>query len=133
MAVLTGLGYRAVPYDPEQLRSGEEAAERQLLRAMAVAGFAAGNIMLLSVSVWAGDFQGMGAATRALLHWFSALIALPAVVYAGRPFFASAWEALRHRRDQHGRADRGRHHAGLRDEPVRDGARAASTPISIPR
>jgi Cu2+-exporting ATPase len=98
MAALAGLGYRAVPYDPEQLRSGEEAAERQLLRAMAVAGFAAGNIMLLSVSVWAGDFQGMGEATRALLHWFSALIALPAVVYAGRPFFASAWEALRHRR-----------------------------------
>jgi len=98
MAVLSGLGFRAVPYDPEQLRSGEEAAERQLLRAMAVAGFAAGNVMLLSVSLWAGDFQGMGAATRALLHWFSALIALPAVVYAGRPFFASAWQALRHAR-----------------------------------
>jgi Cu2+-exporting ATPase len=65
---------------------------------MAVAGFAAANIMLLSVSVWAGHAQGMGAATRALLHWFSALIALPAIVYAGRPFLASAWGALRHRR-----------------------------------
>ena len=30
----------------------------------------------------------MGPATRDLLHWFSALIALPAIVYAGRPFFA---------------------------------------------
>jgi Cu2+-exporting ATPase len=65
---------------------------------MAVAGFAAGNVMLLSVSVWAGHFQGMGEATRALLHWFSALVALPTVVYAGRPFFASAWDALRHKR-----------------------------------
>ncbi len=98
MATLAGLGFRAVPYDPEQIKGGDDATERQLLRAMAVAGFAAGNIMLLSVSVWAGHVQGMGEATRALLHWFSALIALPVVVYAGRPFFTSAWEALRHRR-----------------------------------
>ncbi|NNE25044.1 MAG: cadmium-translocating P-type ATPase [Rhizobiales bacterium] len=67
---------------------------RQLLKALAVAGFAAGNVMLLSVSVW----SGAEAATRDLLHWISALIALPAVVYAGRPFFGSAWHALTHRR-----------------------------------
>ncbi len=87
-----------MPYDPEALATGDAAEEKQLLRAMAVAGFAAGNIMLLSVAVWAGHAQGMGAATRGLLHWFSALIALPTIVYAGRPFFASAWGALRHRR-----------------------------------
>ena len=62
---------------------------------MAVAGFAAANVMLLSVSVWAGHFQDMGPATRDLLHWFSALIALPAIAYAGRPFFRSAVAALR--------------------------------------
>jgi Cu2+-exporting ATPase len=40
----------------------------------------------------------MGPATRSLLHWVSALIALPAIAYAGRPFFVSAVSALRHRR-----------------------------------
>ena len=63
---------------------------------MAVAGFAAGNVMLLSVAVWAG--QDMGAATRNLMHWISALIALPAIVYAGCPFFTSAIAALGARR-----------------------------------
>jgi P-type Cu2+ transporter len=92
------LGYRVIPYDPAQLVSAEAATERALLRAMAVAGFAAGNIMLLSVAVWAGHFQDMGPATRNLLHWFSALIALPAILYAGRPFFDSALRALRNRR-----------------------------------
>jgi len=61
------------------------------LRALAVSGFATGNIMLLSVSVWAGADES----TRLLFHWLSALIGIPAVVYAGRFFYRSAWYALR--------------------------------------
>ncbi|MDH3918304.1 MAG: heavy metal translocating P-type ATPase, partial [Rhodospirillales bacterium] len=89
------LGYPVAPYEPARLSAAEGRAETQLLRALAVAGFAAGNVMLLSVAVWAGHFQDMGPATRGLLHWFSALIALPAIAYAGRPFFRSALQALK--------------------------------------
>lgn len=95
IAKLDSLGYRAVPFDPVALKAGRDADEKRLLRAMAVAGFAAANVMLLSVSVWAGHFQDMGPATRTLMHWISALIAVPAVIYAGRPFFDSAVAALR--------------------------------------
>ena len=35
--------------------------------------------------------------TRDFFHWLSALIALPAAAYAGRPFFASALRAIRAR------------------------------------
>lgn len=90
-----GLGFRVVPFDPERLRGGDKEVERELLRAMAVAGFAAANVMLLSVAVWAGHAQDMGPATRGLMHWVSALIALPAIAYAGIPFFRSAQSALR--------------------------------------
>ena len=93
--IVSDLGFPVVPFDPTRLASGDETENRTLLRAMAVAGFAAANVMLLSVSVWAGHFQDMGPATRDLLHWFSALIALPAIAYAGRPFFRSAVAALK--------------------------------------
>jgi len=96
--LVTRLGYRVTPYDPARLQSGRSDQDARLLRAMAVAGFAAGNIMLLSVSVWAGLVSDMGPATRDLMHWLSALIAIPAVAYAGQPFFRSAAAALAARR-----------------------------------
>ncbi|MXP15647.1 cadmium-translocating P-type ATPase [Altererythrobacter confluentis] len=71
----------------------DEASSRRLLRALAVAGFGMMNIMLLSVSVW----SGAGSVTRDMFHWLSALIAIPVIAYAGRPFFASAVMALRYR------------------------------------
>ena len=91
------LGYRLVAYDPAALDSGTRQEERALLRAVAVAGFATANVMLLSIAVWAGAVQDMGPATRDLMHWVSALIALPAVAYAGRPFFRAALAAISHR------------------------------------
>ncbi len=95
VAIVEQTGFPAVPYDPGRLDDEDAREDRRLLRAMAVAGFAAANIMLLSVSVWAGHAQGMSDLTRTLFHWFSALIALPTIAYSGRIFFAGAWGALR--------------------------------------
>ncbi|MBN8970523.1 MAG: cadmium-translocating P-type ATPase [Rhizobiales bacterium] len=89
---LRGIGYDAHLFDPSAERKDNTLSE--LLRALAVAGFAASNIMLLSVSVWAGA----DASTRDLFHAISALIALPALAYSGRVFFRSAWSALKHGR-----------------------------------
>ena len=96
-AALEDLGFDAAPFDPRLADESEQAERAALLRAIAVAGFAAGNVMLLSVSVWAGLVSDMEPATRSLFHWLSALIALPAIAYAGQPFFRSAWHALRRR------------------------------------
>ena len=89
------LGFDATPFDARLAEDTDAAESRLLLRALAVAGFATANVMLLSVSVWAGLVSDMEPATRHLFHWISALIALPAAAYAGRPFFRSAWAALR--------------------------------------
>jgi Cu2+-exporting ATPase len=96
--VVEQLGYRLVPFDPACLAAATDKAGRALLRALAVAGFAAGNVMLISLGTWFGLTQNMGPATRDLMHWVSALIALPAIAYSGMVFFRSAAGALRHGR-----------------------------------
>ncbi|MBI4273237.1 MAG: cadmium-translocating P-type ATPase [Rhizobiales bacterium] len=97
IAALARMGYRAHPFLARDAEAEEVQRGRMLLRCLGVAGFAAMNIMLLSVSVWSGDFTDITPETRDLFHWLSALIALPAAAYAGRPFFGSAWRALRAR------------------------------------
>lgn len=92
VATLGRMGYEAHLFDPEA--DGRDKTLSELIRAVSVAGFAAGNIMLLSVSVWSGA-QG---ATRDLFHWVSSLIAIPALAFAGGIYFRSAWNALRHGR-----------------------------------
>jgi Cu2+-exporting ATPase len=87
---LGALGYESHLHDTTADLKNRALGE--LVRALAVAGFAASNIMLLSVSIWSGADPD----TRDAFHLLSALIALPAVAYSGRIFFRSAWSALRH-------------------------------------
>lgn len=91
---LERMGYRAHPFRADDSEEEEARQARWLLRCLGVSGFAAMNIMLLSVSVWSGNVTDITPEIRDLFHWISALIALPAAAYAGQPFFRSAWHAL---------------------------------------
>lgn len=88
------LGYQVSPYDPIEADEERDKEGRFLLLCLAVSGFAMMNIMLFSVSVWSGHNGEMGDITRMFLHWFSALIGLPAAIFAGQPFFRSAFRSL---------------------------------------
>ncbi len=95
---LARAGFRAAELRGGRPRQPTKPVDRDLLKRLGVAGFAAANIMLLSVSVWSGGAGDMTPSVQALFHWLSALIALPTVAYAGQPFFRSAAQALRARR-----------------------------------
>lgn len=89
-AAIEGIGFEAEPLAAD-LGATDHRESRMLARATGVAGFASMNIMLLSVSVW----SGADGSTRDLFHLLSGMIAIPTVAYSGRPFFRSAWSALR--------------------------------------
>ncbi len=88
---ISDMGYSADVYDLGNVSDHNDKTGRRLLSALGVAGFAAANIMLLSVSVWSGAED----ATRQLFHLISGVIATPAIAYAGQPFFRSAFQALK--------------------------------------
>lgn len=89
MARLSDIGFESQPLS--SIIDEGQGELKPLLLALAVAAFGAMNIMLLSVSVW----SGADGATRQMFHWLSAAIGIATVGYAGRPFFKSAWAALR--------------------------------------
>ena len=95
LQALESIGYHSHPFRPLRAEQEEAAEMRLLTRSLAVAAFAAMNVMLLSVAVWSGNATDITPETRDFFHWASALIALPAAAYAGRPFFKNAWRALR--------------------------------------
>jgi len=99
IAALDALGYPATPFDPAQAAAAHDREGRRLLMAMAVAAFGAANAMMFSVPLWAGLFgQELGPATRTFMQWASALVGAPCAIFAGAPFFESAWRSVKARR-----------------------------------
>lgn len=94
---VAALGYKAYPFEPVRAEVVEVEQSKFLLRCLGVAAFATMNVMMLSIPVWSGNVTDMLPEQRDFFHWLSALIALPAVAYAGQPFFRSALSALRTR------------------------------------
>ena len=95
ISTLEGLGYRVAPFTSDIAETEEDQRTKWLLKCLAIAGFAAMNVMLLSISIWAGNVTDITPETRDLFHWLSALIALPAAGFAGQPFYFSAIKAIR--------------------------------------
>jgi Cu2+-exporting ATPase len=99
VTTLEKLGYPTAPYDPAQAAEAQDREGRRLVLCLAVAAFGAMNTMMFSVPLWAGLFgQELGPATRVVMQWWCALVATPCALYAGRPFFESAWRSLKKRR-----------------------------------
>ena len=98
VTALAAAGFKAAELADQVADERSRLADMDLLKRLGVAGFAAANIMLLSVSVWSGISGDMEKTVATMFHWLSALIALPAIAYSGQPFFRSAARAISARR-----------------------------------
>jgi Cu2+-exporting ATPase len=89
---LGDIGYAAVPFDPESAEGGLRRQNRAMLYRLAFAGFAAMNLMWISIALYSGADRGE---FRGLFHWVGLALATPTLLYSGQPFFRGAWNGLR--------------------------------------
>lgn len=94
---LDALGYPVHPYRGTDRDAVRQRGDRALLVKLGVAGAAMGNVMLLSVALYAGMFADMAPGDTQFFRWAAMLVTLPAVGFAAQPFFRGAWAALRSR------------------------------------
>ncbi|WP_323732662.1 heavy metal translocating P-type ATPase [Candidatus Bandiella euplotis] len=93
------LGYQVSPFNLELVNDQEVQKEKDMLKAIAVAGFATAQIMALALAVWIGNYNhSMGEYLRCFLHIVSGIIAIPTILYASRTFIQSALNGIKQRR-----------------------------------
>lgn len=94
---LDSLGYAPHPTHSATLAAEQRKGDRALLLRLGIAGAAAGNVMLMALALYSGEYAGMAAEYATLFRWGSLAIATPAVFWAGSLFFRGGLAALRTR------------------------------------
>jgi Cu2+-exporting ATPase len=92
---LDRIGHPPHPYRGREREALRRREDRALLTKLGLAGAAAGNLMLLAITLYAGMFGGMSLADTAFFRWASMCVAVPALGFAATPFFRTALGALR--------------------------------------
>jgi len=93
--LLDRLGYAAHPFRGVRREAMRRREDRRALVRIGIAGALAGNVMLLSFALYAGDVLGMAGEQAQLFRWLAFLLTVPALLIPGRVFLTGAWAALR--------------------------------------
>jgi Cu2+-exporting ATPase len=91
-------GYLPKPFGETERAAAQRREARDLLLRFGTAGFLSTQLMVFSIALYAGYFQGIDAGTRRVLEWVSLGLTLPVYLYAGAPFLRNTWSGLRHGR-----------------------------------
>jgi P-type Cu2+ transporter len=94
---LDSLGYPPHPARDVSTRELRKLEDRRFLVRIAVAGAAMGNVMLLGMALYSGEFAFMAAEYEVFFRWLSMLIGIVSLAWPGSIFFKGAWAALRTR------------------------------------
>ena len=91
-------GYLPKPYGETEGQAAQRRETRDLLVRLGTAGFLSSQLMVVTIALYAGYFQGIDPGTRRLLEWVGLGLTLPVYFYSGAPFLRNTVTSLRHGR-----------------------------------
>ncbi len=93
---IQAIGYTPRPYrESEQFRA-RRAESRDLLVRFGTAAFLSSQLMIYSIALYAGYFQGIDSTTKIILEIIAMLLTIPVILYSGMPIIQSTISGLRH-------------------------------------
>ena len=91
------IGYQAQPYSPDRQEQEIKTENKAALARIGVAALGTMQVMMLSLGLYFGAFQGIAENQQQLLRWISAVVCTPVYFYAGYPFLRGAWRNIKAR------------------------------------
>lgn len=91
-------GYPAHPVQTGLTNSNLESSRKQLIRQIGVAGAFGMQVMVLSVSLYAGNWWGIEPVYEQFFRYLSLILIIPILLYSAQPFYVNAVNDLHHRR-----------------------------------
>lgn len=97
LSTITNLGYCPIPSSLSSTNSIIEEEKRNYFIKFGVASFFSMQIMLYSVALYAGYFQGISQNLKNMFTFITFLLATPVIFYSGKPFFINSIKSLKNR------------------------------------
>jgi len=95
LSTIRAIGYKPQLYSPGQSTNNYKKNLTSLFLRIGVAGFAFGNMMVLSVALYSGYFSGIDSDFKRLFHFASWFFATPAYLYSGYPFMKGFFTSIK--------------------------------------
>jgi Cu2+-exporting ATPase len=96
LARIQAIGYQPKPATESLRQSALRAESRDLLVRFGTAAFLSSQLMIYSLALYAGYFQGIDASTKRALEVIALALTTPVILYAGWPFIRGTVRGLRH-------------------------------------
>lgn len=91
---IASIGYLPRPYTETERYKAQRAEARDLLIRFGTAAFLSSNLMIYSIALYAGYFQGFDKNIKFFLEIISLFLTLPVLFYSGMPFLKNTLRGL---------------------------------------
>ncbi|MDQ8021888.1 MAG: heavy metal translocating P-type ATPase [Moraxellaceae bacterium] len=98
LAAVARIGYRAWPYDPDEVDAAARRERRDALWRLFIAGFGMMQVMMYAYPAYIAGDGDLSDTAATIMRWASLILTLPVVLYSAAPFFKRAWRDVWMRR-----------------------------------